>query len=75
MDPETQDQIIDLQSRIAEQEIAIDALSDMQHQHWQKIDQLTVLVEQLRKRLLNFENDPEGNPQGASPNEPPPPHY
>ena len=71
MDQETQAQMVDLQRRLAEQENSIDTLSDTVHQHWQKIVELSNLVEQMRGRMLTL----EGNVETVLPGDPPPPHY
>ena len=63
--------IIDLQTRLAFQEDAIDQLHLALARQQQEIDGLRRLVEQLRLRVSEFTPALVGNAH----DEPPPPHY
>ncbi len=63
--------IIDLEIRLAEQELTIDSLSDTVHQQWRLLDKLTGQYTQLNNRFTTMEDDM----QDILPTEPAPPHY
>jgi len=67
--PSNEEQIIDLQTRLAYQEDTLNALSDVVARQEQHIERLSARLEHLSSRV-------DVLPTGDSPEpEPPPPHY
>ena len=63
--------LIDFESRIAEQEAALDELNDTLHRQWRQLDELSRGQARLSQRLAAV----EGELKDLQPGEPPPPHY
>jgi SlyX protein len=63
--------LIDLEIRLAEQEVTIDSLSETVYRQWQTIDKLTKQHDRLSDRFTAIEEDLEG----AGSEDGPPPHY
>lgn len=62
--------LIDLQTRLAHQERAIEELSDMVRAQWAEIDRLSARSEALVERLRTLSEDDD-----APPVDRPPPHW
>jgi SlyX protein len=69
--PDPTDRLVDLEIRIAHQDMVIDDLNATVVEQWKAIDGLTRRLEALVDRLATVEQ----NARYAAPPEPPPPHY
>ena len=66
-------QIIELEAKLAYQEVLLNQMSDELYQQQQQIERLDGRYSRLLERLQALEAAPEGAPIGDE--QPPPPHY
>jgi len=66
----TEDRIINLETRSAEQQLTIDELSDMIAEQWKTIDEMKNLLSGMRGRIVTLEEKLEPDEADV-----PPPHY